>query len=215
MEQTNNKRFKRIKRSFYVLIFIGILCLSCIYGNANISNKNEANKQNISVIQKSVPNIMQYDSVYYKDSIKSELISEVSKYINRQAPKSHQFIPKYLVQSGLDHNIDICFMMAQTQIETNFGTMGIGRESSKRSMFGVMSYKYDSYDKAINHYCEVLKKHYLVKGKTEQHLLTKYVTGKGGRYAANPRYEKELTLAYMSIKRSTKINSLQKEYSKL
>jgi len=215
MEQTNNTRFKRIKRSFFVLIFLVIFCLSYVYGSSNITNQNENNIQKTCVVQKTIPNIIQYDSVYYKDSIKAELISAVSKYINRKAPKSNKFIPKYLVQFGLDHNIDICFMMAQTQIETNFGTMGIGRESSKRSMFGVMKHKYDSYDKAINHYCQVLKKYYLVKGKTEQHLLTKYVTKGGGRYASNPRYEKELTIAYLNIKRSTKINSLQKEYNNL
>ena len=74
--------------------------------------------------------------------------------------------------------------------------------------------KYPNYEEAINHYCEVLNKYYLVKGKTEQHLMAKYVTARGGRYAENPRYEIELKTAYNQIKRTTNIYSLQEEYKK-
>jgi hypothetical protein len=161
-----------------------------------------------------IENVTKIDTVQIRDSLKNELIEEVSKYIKKQAPKSHQFIPKYLVHAGLSNNIDICFMMAQTQIETCYGTLGAGRESARRSMFGIIQKRYSNYEAAINHYCEVLKKHYLVKGKTEKHLMTKYVTGKGGRYAENPRYEIELKTAYNHIKRTTNIYSLQEEYKK-
>ena len=66
----------------------------------------------------------------------------------------------------------------------------------------------------INHYCEVLKTYYLVKGRTEQNLMVNYVTASGGRYAGNPRYEVELRTAYNRIKRITSIHSLQEEYNK-
>jgi flagellum-specific peptidoglycan hydrolase FlgJ len=143
------------------------------------------------------------------------MINEVTKYIKTKTSKSHEFIPAYLVHAGLSNDIDICFIMAQTEIETCYGTMGAGRETARRSMFGVIKRKYPNYEEAINHYCEVLKKYYLVRGRTEQHLLTKYITAKGGRYAENPKYEDSLRGAYNSIKRSTKIYSLQQEYNKL
>jgi hypothetical protein len=104
--------------------------------------------------------------------------------------------------------------MAQTQIETCYGTLGAGRESARKSMFGIIKKNYPTYEDAINHYCEVLKKYYLVKGKTEKHLMTKYVTSKGGKYAENPRYEIELRTAYNQIKRTTNIYSLQEEFKK-
>ena len=44
--------------------------------------------------------------------------------------------------------------------------------------------------------------------------MTKYITGKGGRYTENPRYEIELKTAYNHIKRTTNIYSLQEEYKK-
>lgn len=212
MEQTKFKRFKRIVNKTLLSILIVLIF---IYGGLyfNKCNATINKKPVIENIQK-FNNIPKIDTVYIKDSIKNELISEVSKYIKQKAPSSHQFIPKYLVQAGLHNNIDICFMMAQTQIETNYGTTGAGREKSRRSMFGVIKRKYPTYENAINHYCEVLKKYYLVKGRTEKHLMTKYVTGTGGKYAGDPNYEKSLSNAYIQIKRTTNIYSLQEEYKK-
>ena len=220
MEQTKFTRFKRIvyKNLLSVLVVLFVIIGSA--GIAKCENYMEHRNYNSPKIEYVSPteNITKIDTVQntiqIKDSIKNELIEEVSKYIRKQSPKSHQFIPKYLVQAGLDNNIDICFMMAQTQIETCYGTLGAGRESARRSMFGIIKRHYPNYESAINHYCEVLKKYYLVKGRTEQHLMTKYVTGKGGRYAENPRYETELRTAYNHIKRTTNIHSLQNEYKK-
>ena len=148
-----------------------------------------------------------------KQQIKEELILEVSKYVNSVTSKSNQFIPKYIVQAGLNNDIDICFMLAQTKIETCFGTTGIGR--SKRSLFGVVSRSYSNYELAINDWCALLKKSYLVKGRTEQTLMAKYTTAGGARYAANRNYEIELRSAYNEIKRSTNIYSLQQEYKRM
>ena len=215
MEQTKFTRFKRIT---ITKIISGIIVLMFLFGSlyfitcgaTPVKHKSTPSIEYVSPQQ----NITKIDTIQLKDSIQNELISEVSKYIKRQAPSSHKFIPKYLVQAGLENNIDICFMMAQTQIETCYGTTGAGRESTRCSMFGVIKRHYPNYESAIDHYCEVLKKYYLVKGRTEQHLMTKYVTGTGGRYAGNPRYEIELRTAYNQIKRTTNIYNLQEEYKK-
>ena len=214
MEQTKFTRFKRIAiKNLLVALIVLITALGGLWlSNCNATTpKFEDSKIEYVSHRK---NIAKIDTIQMKDSIQNKLINEVSLYIKRQAPKSHQFIPKYLVQAALSNNIDICFMMAQTQIETCYGTMGAGRESSRRSMFGIIQKKYPSYEEAINHYCEVLKTRFLVKGKTEQHLLSKYVTTRGGRYAENPRYEIELRTAYNHIKRTTNIYSLQEEYKR-
>lgn len=214
MEQTKFSRFMRIIKKNALAVLIVLLFTLCSIWlsecNANTQYKERPTIEYVSPKE----NITKIDTIQIKDSIKNELIAEVSQYVKRQAPKSHQFIPKYLVQAGLTNNIDICFMMAQTQIETNYGTTGAGRESSRRSMFGVIKRKYPNYEEAIDHYCEVLKKYYLVKGRTEKHLMTKYVTGTGGKYAGDPNYERSLTAAYNQIKRTTNIYSLQQEYKK-
>ena len=209
MKQTKFTRFKRI--SFIILISvllifcIWIFCNRC-YGYTTKPVEKIDLIENVAQVEDTVDYVKQQ-----KDSIKQLLISEVQKYMNTKTTRYHNLVPKYLVHAALDHDIDLCFMMAQTQIETYYGTTGAGRESSRRSLFGVAIRKYANYELAINDYCRILKKSYLGKGRTEQHLLTKYVTHKGGRYAENPRYEKELNIAYKNIKNSTKIYSLQQE----
>ena len=150
-----------------------------------------------------------------KDSIKNELIDEVEKYIFKKAPKTNENIPSSIVEHGLIHDIDIMFMVAQTQIETSFGTLGAGRESSRRSLFGVAIKRYSNYEVAINDYCNMLKTKYLTRGRNEYNLLKKYTTTRGARYAENPNYEYDLRKAYNMVNKSTKIKELQTKYNEL
>lgn len=146
------------------------------------------------------------------DSIKNKLIEETENYIFRRFPRANKKVPTSIVENGLEHDIDIMFMMAQTKVETCFGTAGAGRETSRRSLFGVANRRYTSYEKAIEDYIAILKKSYLTKGRTEQHLMNKYTTTRGGRYATDPRYEISLRAAYSEINSKTSIKRLQKEY---
>ena len=152
------------------------------------------------------------ESISPKDSLKDKLIIEVENYIYNNFPKVKKEIPTLIVEHGLEHEIDILFMMAQTQIETQYGTTGAGREASRRSLFGVATKRYQTYKNAFEDYVRVLKKFYLTKGKTEEHLMRKYTTSGGLRYAGDPNYEKELRNAYNVIKKKTNIEILQKEY---
>ena len=150
-----------------------------------------------------------------KDSIKNKLIEQVENYIYRSFPKTNKTIPTLLVEIGLQNEVDISFMMAQTQIETSFGTAGAGRETSRRSLFGVAKRKYSTYDDAISDYVALLKKSYLTKGRTEKDLMRRYTTVSGYKYAGNPNYEAELRNAYNTINKKTNIGVLQREYKKL
>lgn len=216
MEQTNKTRFKKIKTriaTIVVIVFMMISVTMMCFGNStpNTTPVNQNETEYVTPQQ----NVTKIDTIQPKQQIENDLIVEVSKYVKSVTPRAHQFIPKYIVQAGLANDIDICFMLAQTQIETTFGTAGAGRESSRRSLFGVAVRRYSNYESAVNDYCEILKKSYLVRGKTEKHLMAKYVTAKGARYAGNPNYERELAKAYSVIKSSTNIYSLQQEYKKL
>ena len=197
----------RLNKVFKVIIIV--LILAIFSGTYTIGHNP------LLVINKSNNDTIIYNDIteiLHKVNIDSLLLNEITMYIQKISPKSHNQLPKYLMNAGLEYNIDICFMMAQTQIETNFGTTGIGKEFSKKSLFGVMrSYKYSTYEEAITDYCKILLKNYLGKGKTEQHLMKKYVTHGGARYASNPKYEYELTNAYNMIINKTQIQSLQKQ----
>ena len=151
----------------------------------------------------------------HHELVKRQLISEVNSYITKHTKgKAHPDLAEFIVNNALEYDIDICFMMGQTQVETNFGTAGIGRASSKRSLFGVMKRIYKNYNEAVADYCRLLKKSYLTKGRTEHDLMKKYVSSGGHRYAGSTTYEVTLSKTYKSIADRTKITSLQKRYKK-
>lgn len=179
-----NAKFKKI------LLFAFLFLLSLISINGNASGTISNSITNLKYIEK-------------------ELVLEVKNYIIKKYPGCPDIIPESIVKYGLEYNIDICFMMAQTEIETCFGKAGIGRSNSRKSIFGVERRKYSNYQECVLAYVQLLKKTYLVKGRTEQDLMRRYVTGSGHRYAQNPRYERELKAAYNNICKKTKIQQLQ------
>lgn len=140
---------------------------------------------------------------------KKILVDEVQQYIDRISPKSNLLIANYIVDYSLEYNLDICFVLAQTQIETHFGALGVGRSTSRYSLFGVCK-SYTNYDNAVKDYCRLVRTSYLGTVKTENDLMKKYVTLSGKRYASNRKYEVSLRKLYKKIKNTTKIYELQK-----
>ena len=148
-----------------------------------------------------------YSTAYKElDSITSkklELVYHVDKQVNDMK------ISHSIVEHALTNNIDICFMLAQSKIETNYGKTGIGKR--KNSIFGIVSRRYSHLTESIEDYCSILTRDYLVDGKTEQHLLSEFVNKHGDRYAESTEYEAHLSSAYHKIRSSSKIHKLQNE----
>lgn len=206
-------RKKKFKRILLCALLISLSLIQTLSGRTNNINDNE--KIGMCINDDTImPNTMLAigQLINPKDSIKNKLIDEVEKYVFNNYPKTHKNVPTLIVENGLEHNIDILFMMAQTQQETGFGTMGAGRESSRRSLFGVAARRYKNYDNAVVDYIRILKKSYLTKGKTEQHLMRRYVTSGGSRYATDPNYEITLRKTYTELLKQTKIKELQNKY---
>lgn len=208
MEQTKFKRFKKIIFTITVFLFItiGSSQLSWCCNNNSDNHINSYKIYDVNDINIETPVInKEYDSTY------AAVLKATANYINKQAPKAHNDLPKYLLDAALEYDIDLCFMMAQTQLETNFGTLGAGREKSRRSLFGVYTKKYTSYEYAIDDWCNLLNKSYLGKGRTEEHLMNSYTSHSGKRYAENPSYEISLKSTYKSIVKSTGLKQMQTE----
>lgn len=211
MEQTKFKRFKKIIFTITAFLFItiGSSQLSWCYNNNSYNHINSNKIYDVNDINIETPVInKEYDSTY------AAVLKATANYINKQAPKAHNDLPKYLLDAALEYDIDLCFMMAQTQLETNFGTLGAGREKSRRSLFGVYTKKYTSYEYAIDDWCNLLHKSYLGKGRTEEHLMNSYTSHSGKRYAENPSYEISLKSTYKSIVKSTGLKQMQTELKK-
>lgn len=212
------KKFKVLVCAFVIVI----------YNMAAINSKNQSNSIDNPVINLYAPSFLDNDYSITSDSIITQqndsseyytlydsLVNEVKTYIKTYHKNAHDIIAESIVKHGLKNNIDICFMLSQAKIETCFGKAGIGRPTSRKSLFGVERRKYKTYDECVESYVNVLKKYYLVKGKTEQHLLKKYVSKSGHRYAQNPNYERDLQKTYNHIKRKTDISTIQQSINNL
>lgn len=201
------KKLSKSKMLLCAIVFIATALL------AISSNSRCQAKEDTAYNQKSITNTIDSTNLK-KDSLRNLMIDEVQTYINKNAPKAHKDLPTLLVDNGLQHNIDIAFMMAQAQYETSFGTAGAGRPSSRYSLFGVNG-KFKNYEDAICKYITLLKNNYLTKGKTEQHLMKNYTNNNGNRYCPNSNYEAKLRKYYNSVIRVSNIRDFQKEFINL
>ena len=190
------------KEKFKKLLFVALLFLLPLI---SMSSKTVN-------VNRSIPMEVVMINSPHSIKIEKELKAEVKNYITKIYPNCPDEIPNKLVEIGLFEGIDICFMMAQAQVETHFGKLGKGRAASRHSLFGVEFKRYKSYTEAIIEYARLLKQSYLVNGKTEQSLMRRYVNKSGNRYAANPRYEAEISKVYKEIVSKTTISQLQQQY---
>lgn len=144
---------------------------------------------------------------------KCALVNEVQNYINSVAPSSN--LRGYaIVEECEKYGIDVCFVLAQGEIESHFGTKGIA--SKLNSVFNVgiydgktieeinSKYKFDYPNESIEPYLKLLIDRYLVN-KTEDDLMRKFVDINNKRYASNPNYEIMISERYKFIVENTKI----------
>lgn len=204
------KIFSKLTVLLYsMLVFVTLSMCSC-----GVFTNDNSNEDTVTVVVDSAA-IIEAE----RNMIKDSLIAEVTYYINKQANGAHPKLPTIIVEKCLQHDLDICFAMAQTELETNYGTLGAGRETSKRSLFGVGVYKgskhkgYPNYEIAVEDYILLLKKYYLSNTRTEQTLLKKYTTKSGLHYAEAGRYEVNLRRIYYTIRNNTNIYNTQLRYA--
>ena len=149
---------------------------------------------------------------------KIQLTKEVQSYIDKVAPTSN--IRGYAIVDECEkYNVDVCFVLAQAEIESHFGTKGLG--SKFNNVFNVdvhdkvkgkkdmnKKYIYQYPNESIEPYLQLLTTKYLVN-KLESDLLIKYVDINGSRYASDTDYEAKLRSKYNSIVDNTNIVQLQ------
>lgn len=150
------------------------------------------------------------------DSLKSVLVEQVNSYIQQTAPTS-ALDGLVVVNKCIDYDIDVCFVLAQGEIESHFGTKGLARKTN--SVFNVYAFdgkelheinkngKYKHPDDSVEPYIVLLKREYLVENKTEYDMLKKYVNYCGNRYASALDYEQKLSSKIEKIQKTTDIEN--------
>ena len=159
---------------FLVFFIVFVIC-SCIFSSA-IDRAIEKNKYHYYT---SYEIYTEMNQLTY-DSIKSVLVEQVNSYIQQSAPTS-ALDGLVVVNNCIDYDIDICFVLAQGEIESHFGTKGLARKTN--SVFNVYAFdgkelheinkngKYKHPDDSVEPYIELLKREYLVENKTEYDML--------------------------------------------
>ena len=208
---------KKISHWIFGILTVILLGLTA-YHEIQIQNLKGTHK--IKYEKYSYPyNCMMESELNYLET-KTSLVREVQNYIDKVAPTSN--VRGYAIVDECEkYNINICFVLAQGEIESHFGTKGLGgkfnnvfninvhdKVKGESNMNKKYIYKYPN--ESIEPYLKLLIDNYLVD-KLETDLLNKYVNKNGLRYATDPDYEAKLRGKYNSIVENTNISQLQSQ----
>lgn len=199
-----------------LLISLAFLCLMgfAIINFASIQNLKKHHVEEYDKYSYAYDCVMEAELQYW--DYKHQLVNEVQNYITSIAPSSN--LRGYaIVEECEKYNVDICFVLAQGEIESHFGTKGIAAKINSVFNVGIYDglsiqeisgkYKCDYPNESIEPYLKLLNERYLVN-KTEQDLMKKFVDKDGKRYASNPNYEIMVSERYKFITENTKIIEL-------
>ena len=205
------------KISYWIFgILATVACILSAYHDIQIKNLKE--HHTIKYEKYSYPyDCMMEAELNYLES-KTALVKEVQNYIDKIAPTSN--VRGYAIVDECEkYGVDICFVLAQAELESHFGTKGLGSKfnnvfnvdvhdkiKGKKDMNDKYIYKYPN--ESIEPYLQLLVNKYLVN-KLESDLLVKYVDINGSRYASDVDYEAKLRSKYNSIVDNTNIIKLQ------
>jgi hypothetical protein len=207
-----------MKKAIILLAIISSIALS--FGIVNFSNIIVLKDHHVEKYEKytyAYDCIMEAELQYW--DYKHQLVNEVQNYITTIAPSSN--LRGYaIVEECEEYNIDICFVLAQGEIESHFGTKGIAAKINSVFNVGIYDglsiqeigekYKCDYPNESIEPYLKLLNERYLIN-KTEQDLMKKFVDKDGKRYASNPNYEIMVSERYKFITENTKIVELHNQ----
>ena len=204
----------RIFIQYFMYVFVLIIAFGVMLVNNRVNNIQNSNSH-FKEYSYPIDCMREAELSYWEN--KYLLTLEVQNYINSVTPYSN--LRGYaIVDECEDYDVDIIFVLTQAQLESHFGTKGIGSKINNVFNVGVFDglssdkvnkhYKFNYPNQSIKPYLELLTTKYLVN-KTEHDLMSKYVDTNGKRYASDPDYESKFKSKYEHIKNTTKIDSLQ------
>lgn len=212
MSQATKEFLLKLLRDSLSLVLSVLILLSIIsfFG----TDKNDEQKHNIEYSKNIYAEELQLK--FYAS--KNTLADSINSYIKEVAPHSAMNAISFINECE-EYDIDLFFVLAQCQLESNFATTGLGAKT--RSAFNIKAYdghadkymdKFKHPDMSIKPYLDIIKTTYLDHDTTELSLLDNYINHNGDRYASDPQYEEKLRNIYSKL--ISKYNSVYKEYQK-
>lgn len=201
------------KRLFIVLsTILIILCASNIKLHYDVFNLHKHHLVRQPKYSYAYDCIKEAEITYW--DYKCALVNEVQKYIEQIAPSSN--LRGYaIVEECEKYDVDICFVLAQGEVESAFGTKGIASKLNCVFNVGIYDtktteqiedkYRFEYPNESIEPYLKLLTTKYLVN-KLEHDLMRKFVDINGNRYASDKDYEIKISSKYKFICENTKIH---------
>lgn len=216
IKNENTRKRLRIYNIICTIIIASMIAIGVGFGVKSNLTKDYQNKEYVTSV---------YSSNMYNNYIRSKanLIDSINKYIIIIAPES-ALNGSVILEECDGTCVDIKFVLAQGHLESHFETKGLA--SRTNSVFNVWACdglsescisnkgKYKHPDFSVKPYIELLKRKYLVDGKTEMDLLDNFINTNGERYASNPNYEKQLLDIYTKMNNVVNIDKAYQEYNK-
>lgn len=200
-----SRKIEDLKKTIKKLLYAGIAVTTIIAA----INKQDITKNEKDLLTQIVLNCKTNDddvrlSTEKKDkyNLKVKSVEDYMNYaLNNQgfSMTSTKLKPETLVKACDENGFDLPFVMAAAHLESCFGATS--RAQLTNSVFSVGSYDngknvvvYADPNESVYGYINLLKKSYLVKGKTITDLMIpgNFVNGIGNRYASDKNYEKKL-----------------------
>ena len=202
-----------MKKAIIIVAIVSSIALS--FGIVNFSNIAILKDHHVEKYEKYTYayDCMKEAEVTYWD-YKVALINEVQNYITQIAPSSN--LRGYaIVEECEKYDVDICFVLAQGEVESSFGTKGIASKLNCVFNVGIYDnktteqiedkYRFEYPNESIEPYLKLLTTKYLVN-KLEHDLMRKFVDINGNRYASDKDYEIKISSKYKFICENTKIH---------
>jgi len=210
-------RFLTVLSAGVVLLFVSLSSIS--------AHEDKVTNHLPHIYAEQVDTIKQDTVQAQLDSLHNELVQRTDTYISKRFPKS-KLTGEALVTACIEHDFDICFALAQAEIESGFGTAGkaartnspwnVGAWDSRTSQqMNKLGYGYSHPDLSIEPYIELIKTKYLGPNKTVHDLMNRYTSLSGHRYASDPNYERTLRFKYREICRRTLLKEIQEKVMRL
>lgn len=212
MSQKSKEFLLKLLRETLSLLLSAVILLSIIslFG----TDKDDEQKHNIEYSK----NIYAEDLQLKFYASKNTLADSINEYIKEVAPHSAMNAISFINECE-EYDIDLFFVLAQCQLESNFATTGLGAKT--RSAFNIKAYdghsdkymdKFKHPDMSIKPYLNIIKTTYLDHDTTELNLLDNYINHNGDRYASDPQYEAKLRGIYAKL--LSKYSDAYEEYQK-
>lgn len=196
-----------------IMILFAIMLGTTIHFQTRVSKLENHNKIDSPKYSYAYDCIMEAELKYWE--LKADVTAEMQHYIDSVTPYSN--LRAYaIIEECERYNVDPIFVLTQGEIESHFGTKGLGSKLNNVFNIGVFDgataetvkkkYQFVYPNESIEPYLELLFERYLVN-KTEQDLMNKYVDINGKRYASNPDYENIFKSKYKYICDNTNLET--------